>query len=96
MLTVTDSTIAANSASTSGGGIGDYGALTLINATVAYNTVPSGGTGGGPDVNAGTATVNNAIVALNTGSDSNGYCSENPGRDSAMGATPPPSPHWPG
>jgi hypothetical protein len=37
-----------------------------VNCTVADNHVASGGTGGGLDVNAGTATLDNTIVALNT------------------------------
>ena len=37
-----------------------------MNSTVADNDVASSGTGGGLDVIAGTATLDNTIVALNT------------------------------
>jgi hypothetical protein len=50
-----------------GGGLCVGGAtLSLVNTTVAGNSVASGGTGGGLNVNAGTATLDNTIVALNT------------------------------
>ena len=42
------------------------GSVSLINSTIAYNDVASGGAGGGLDVIAGTATLDNTIVALNT------------------------------
>jgi hypothetical protein len=60
-LTLTNSTIANNSATARGGGIS--GSVTAVNDTIAYNTVGSGGSGGGL---AGTATLDNTIVALNT------------------------------
>ncbi len=47
----------------SGGGILNLGALTVVNCTVAYNNVASGGTGGGLDGLAGTVTLDNTIVA---------------------------------
>ena len=52
----------------SGGGLYVAGsALTLINSTIAYNFVPSGGAGGGLDIAAAaTAALDNTIVALNT------------------------------
>jgi hypothetical protein len=50
-----------------------------VNDTVAGNSVPSGGTGGGLDVGAGTATLDNTIVALNT----NGTASGAPADDIA-------------
>ena len=71
ILTVTNSTIADNAAG-SGGGIYTEGQLTAVNDTIAYNTVPSGGFGGGLDASAGTATLNNAIVALNTSATGSG------------------------
>jgi hypothetical protein len=43
------------------------GSLSLVNSTAAYNNLAGGGTGGGLDIAAGaTATLDNAIVALNT------------------------------
>jgi hypothetical protein len=63
--TVTNSTIADNAA-TQGGGVINEGTLTLVNATIAGNHVASGGIGGGLDVSAGTATIDNTIIALNT------------------------------
>ena len=65
-MTVNNSTVAGNSAAgTSGGGIynSPYGTLSLTNATIAYNY--SGQNGGGL-LNAGTTTMTNTIVALNT------------------------------
>src|SRR5262249_24875232 len=51
----------------SGGGLSlAGGTVTLVNVTIARNSVASGGTGGGLDVNSGTATLDNTIVALNT------------------------------
>ena len=38
----------------------------MVDSTVAYNEVASGGDGGGLDVVGGTATLDNTIVALNT------------------------------
>ncbi len=50
-----------------GGGLyAGGGTLSLINSTIAYNDVASGGAGGGLDVIASTATLDNTIVALNT------------------------------
>ncbi len=76
-LSLTNSTIADNTASVQGGGIFNTGAtqpngivlggvLTAVNATIAYNSVASGGTGGGIDTTATTAALYNTIVALNT------------------------------
>jgi hypothetical protein len=64
-LTLTNSTLAANS-STNGGGIFSEATLTAINCTIAGNMVTSGGSGGGVNVAAGTASLYNTIVALNT------------------------------
>ena len=64
-LTVINSTIADNSADT-GGGIASESSLTTVNSTIAYNDVTSVGVGGGLDVIAGTAILDNTIVALNT------------------------------
>ena len=36
--------------------------MTLVNTTIAYNHVASGGIGGALDVIAGTATLDNTIV----------------------------------
>ena len=51
---------------TAAGVYGGGGNATIINSTIAYDDVASGGTGGGLDVVAGTATLDNTIVALNT------------------------------
>ena len=50
----------------SGGGVANTGTLTVVNSTIADNSVTSGGSGGGLDLDGGTATLNNTIVALNT------------------------------
>ncbi len=42
------------------------GTVGLVNVTIAENAVASGGAGGGIDVNSGTVTLDNTIVALNT------------------------------
>ncbi|MGO9466437.1 MAG: beta strand repeat-containing protein, partial [Isosphaeraceae bacterium] len=61
-LTVINSTIAGNMASSGvGGGINNAGAMTLINSTVADNTAYDGG----GIQNGGSATVGNTIVADN-------------------------------
>ena len=66
VATLTNTTIALNTAP-SGGGIDNTGTLTLINDTVAYNTATSPGGGAGLLAeSAGTATLFNSIVALNT------------------------------
>ncbi len=44
----------------------DGGSIILVNDTVADNDVSAGGAGGGFDIQAGTATLDNTIVALNT------------------------------
>ena len=49
-----------------GGGIANGGTLTVVNSTIADNTVASGGSGGGWASRGGTATLDNTIVALNT------------------------------
>jgi hypothetical protein len=66
-LTVTNSTIAANSATRSadaGGGIYNRGTLTLTNSTISGNSATIAG---GGIANGGTATLNNSIVADNGG-----------------------------
>jgi hypothetical protein len=55
-----------------GGGIASTGTLTVVNSTIADNTVVSGGSGGGLGVGGSTATVDNTIVALNTDGTGNG------------------------
>jgi CSLREA domain-containing protein len=64
-----DATVAANLASGDGGGLYSEGTLELRNATIAYNRADSdaagGGTGGGIRAAAGTARLQNSIVADN-------------------------------
>ena len=63
-LTITDSTIANNSASSFGGGITNDGApLTAVNDTIVYNTLDSAYRGAGLDAYSDTATLYNSIVA---------------------------------
>ena len=65
-----NSTIAGNSATVFGGGIenGKGGSLFAVNCTIAYNSVPAGGTGAGLYVDLGaTTTLENTIVADNVG-----------------------------
>ena len=64
-MTITNATIAANSA-TIGGGILNDGTMTAVNSTIADNQVGRFGSGGGLDAYAGTASLFNTIVALNT------------------------------
>jgi len=69
---VINSTLSGNSATNSGGGIfnGDSSALTVINSTLAENTASSNQGGGIYITSASTsATLNNSIVAGNTGGD---------------------------
>ncbi len=69
-LTLTNSTVADNEASgASGGGIDSAGTLVAVNSTIAYNTSPSGSGGGLYDETNGLATLDNTIVAQNTGVD---------------------------
>ena len=64
--TVTDSTLTANSASNYGGGIyNDYGGATIVNSTIASNTVGGSGAGGGLYRTNGTTRLDNTIVASN-------------------------------
>jgi predicted outer membrane repeat protein len=70
VMTVTNSTLANNSAN-SGGGIDDGGYLTVVNSTIAYNIAwlqsPSQGGGGLSSLGSSVAPVlDNTIVALNT------------------------------
>lgn len=65
---VYNSTISDNTASRRGGGISNDGAgsLTMVNATVANNTITGTGEGGGALYNAGTANLTNSILADST------------------------------
>ena len=66
-LTITNSTIADNSAEAGGGIDVSSDKLTVVNSTIVDNAVEAGGRGGGGlDVDGGTATLDNTIVALNT------------------------------
>ena len=59
-------TFGSGSSTAYGGGIANGGTLTVVNSTIADNTVASGGSGGGLGLDGGTATLDNTIVALNT------------------------------
>ena len=63
--TVTNATVAANTAG-QGGGVSDTGRLTVENGTIAYNLVASGGSAGGLAALTGTTTLFNTIVTGNT------------------------------
>jgi predicted outer membrane repeat protein len=68
-LNITNSTVAGNSAANFGAGIDENaGTLEAVNCTIADNTEPSTGDGfgGGLNVDQGTATLDNTIIALNT------------------------------
>jgi len=65
-LSVSNSTIAGNAGGNNGGGINSAGITTIVNGTIAYNSVIPGGPGGGINVASGTTTIYNTIVALNT------------------------------
>ncbi len=65
-MTVTDSTLAGNTANQYGGAIDNVSTLTAVSDTIAYNVVAPGGSGGGIDAYAGTTTLYDTIVALNT------------------------------
>ncbi len=68
-LNITNSTVAGNSAGDVGAGIDENaGTLTAVNCTIADNTEPStgDGLGGGLNVDQGTATLDNTIIALNS------------------------------
>jgi hypothetical protein len=65
-----DVTVSGNAAGGSGGGINNYGTMTLVNGTVAAN---SGASGGGI-YNGGTLTVTNATITENRGGSGDGIC----------------------
>jgi CSLREA domain-containing protein len=65
-LTVSNSTFASNSASAGGGGISNYGTLRVSNSTFASNFARNGG-GGISNEYSATLTLNNTIVAFNSG-----------------------------
>ena len=68
-LTITNSTISGNSASTSAGGIYNTGALTIINSTISGN---SAFLGAGIVDNGGITTITNSAVSANSASGSGG------------------------
>ncbi len=74
-VTLTNSTVSGNTASSgsgSGGGIYNFGTATLTNSTVSGNTASSGGLGGGGIYNNGTVTLTNSTVSGNTATGSGG------------------------
>ena len=65
-LTIIDSTVANNSAP-GGGGILNEGTLTAVNTTIAYNQTGYDGGAGVYDDPGSNATLDNTVVAVNTG-----------------------------
>jgi hypothetical protein len=65
-MSVSDSTLAANTAQQFGGAIDSVDQLTVVSSTIAYNVVTPGGSGAGIDVYAGTTALYDTIAALNT------------------------------
>ena len=65
-MTLVDSTLAGNTASQYGGAIDNVSNLSAVGDTIAYNVVIPGGSGGGIDAYAGTTSLYDTIVALNT------------------------------
>ena len=65
-VTITNSTLAENSATTAGAALVNSATLTAVNDTIADNNVAAAGSGAGLEVTGGTATLDNTIVALNT------------------------------
>ncbi len=79
-LTITDSTVADNAAVRVGAGIdANSGTLTAVNCTIADNNEPSTGAGfgGGINIDQGTATLDNTIIALNTDGTGTGASPDN-------------------
>ncbi len=79
-LTITDSTVADNSAVGVGAGIDEAtGTLKAVNCTIADNNEPStgAGLGGGINIDQGTATLDNTIIALNTDGTGTGASPDN-------------------
>jgi hypothetical protein len=64
-VTVTGSTLNGNSAGLDGGGIANYGTLTVTNSTISGNRVMADTSGGGGIYNNGTATVANSTISGN-------------------------------
>lgn len=78
-LTIEDSTISGNTASTVGGGIYNSGSLTITNSTVSGNsadTTPSGWDGGGIYTDGPTQIVNSTITG-NTAATGGGLSADN-------------------
>ena len=73
-VTLTNSTISGNASTADGGGIhmvAGTGTVTLLNSTVTGN-ITAAGQGGGIDQTAGSTTLRNSIVALNSPADCQG------------------------
>jgi CSLREA domain-containing protein len=69
-MTITNSTITANSASGPGGGIFNNGPLTIADSTISGNT--AGDAGGGIYNNSGTLAITDSTISGNTAGDSGG------------------------
>ena len=68
LLSIPDSTVADNSADHNGGGIDNEDSLTAVNTTIADNSLAvPGGSGGGLFTDSNSTTLDNTIVAGNTG-----------------------------
>jgi CSLREA domain-containing protein len=66
-LTLTDSSISANSASSSGSGISNGGTMTVTDSTISGNSMTFGGGGGAISNFDATLTLNNSTVSGNSG-----------------------------
>jgi len=73
-LTVNNSTISGNTASSPSGGGGNYNTVTLTvtNSTISGNTETEGGGGGGGIFNDGTLTVTNSTISGNSATNGGG------------------------
>lgn len=73
-LTINNCTISENFASSGGGGIANFGVLTVNNSTISGNSAISNfGLGYGAGINnEGTLTVSNSVISQNTASDGSG------------------------
>ncbi len=78
-MSLLDSTVAGNFATSEGAGVANFGTLTAVSSTIALNNVAAGGAGGGleniggtvSDIFGGTVSLFDTIVAQNTAGSTN-------------------------